>query len=446
MSYYFDDELSLEKYQPLHVEGKYQELLDLVVSVEGKVARYWEISSLYRLGKYEEALEKGLSYGVHFKEGVWKGRYLARIGVIYYYTGETALGLKYIDWSFKVFLEVGDPRYLWIPLHSMGFIYDKCGEHDRALEYYKQSLLITKKSGDEWSEAYILANMGFMGINMGEIDEAQKNIEESLELFIKQNDTYGVVGAKAYLSKIYFSRGDWDRSIEYRIPQYNFFKERGNLRMKSVCLLGLIICELKRDRERAKQYLEELEKIENSEDDHQISLNFKFASALFFKSSNRSRDKTRAELLFEELINCENVFIKYQSIMHLIELLLVEYKTYAEKDVLDDINLYLETLNEYAKRSHLYPLLLKSQIIKSQLELIEGNFELAEKILEKAKQLAKEKNLKMLLQEVVDVQDNMVQELQEMKILIKKNANIAERLEKSSLLSYIKKAQRLMIE
>lgn len=78
--------------------------------------------------------------------------------------------------------------------------------------------------------------------------------------------------------------------------------------------------------------------------------------------------------------------------------------------------------------------------------MIEGNFELAEKILEKAKQLAKEKNLKMLLQEVVDVQDNMVQELQEMKILIKKNANIAERLEKSSLLSYIKKAQRLMIE
>ena len=101
---YFDDELSREKYQPLFQEGKYHELLDLVVSVEGKVARFWEISALSRLGKYKEALEKGLSYGVHFREGMWKGLYLDRIGDIYSYRGETDIALKYFDWAFKVLM------------------------------------------------------------------------------------------------------------------------------------------------------------------------------------------------------------------------------------------------------------------------------------------------------------------------------------------------------
>ena len=75
-----DDDLSVNKYLPLQKEKKYQEMLDLAISQEGKVSRYWEIVALRSLERYDEGLEKGLSYGEYFKDK-WKVLYYKEMGV-----------------------------------------------------------------------------------------------------------------------------------------------------------------------------------------------------------------------------------------------------------------------------------------------------------------------------------------------------------------------------
>lgn len=394
-----------------------------------------------KLGRYDEALEKGLSFGVYFKEGEWKGHYLNLIGYVYEWRGESDLALQYYDWAYQIRIEVGVMEFVGHTLNRIASTYLDKGDLDKAIEYYKQSVVIAEDTGDADGRSIALSNMGSALIGKGEMDDAKKCLEESLDIQNILGTTH--FSTKANLGLIYFSEGDLEKGVEYIEPMYKFYKELGNQELTALALVILIDVEILRDREKAKEYLDELEGIEKDEQSSRIDMHFKFASALYLKSSKRSRDKAKSELLFEEIIDSESGY-KNESITHLIELLLMEYKTYAEKEVLDEIHTHLETLNEYSKRSYTYPLLIKIQIIKSQLEMVEGNFEEAEKILENARQLAEEKNLKMLLQDVVDVQDSMVQELQEMKILLKKNATIAQRLERLSIMSYIDKAQRLM--
>lgn len=394
-----------------------------------------------KLGRYDEALEKGLSYGVYFKEGEWKGHYLNLVGRVYAHRFEWDLALQYQEWAYQIRIEVGDMEFVGQSLNRMGTTYMGKGELDKSIEYYKQSIVIAEETGDDNGRATTLTNMGSALIVKGEIDEAKEALEESLDILTGLGMT--LFTTKALLGFIYFSEGDFEKAVEYIEPMYKFHKELGDQEYTARDLVYLFDIFIMRDREKAKEYLDELEEIEKDERSSRINLDFKFASALYLKSSKRNRDKARSELLFEEIITSDSGY-KIRSITHLIELLLFEYKTYAEKEVLDEIYTHLETLDEYSKRNYTYPLLIKIQIIKSQLEMVEGNFDDAEKILQNARQLAEEKNLKMLLQDVVDAQDSMVQELQEMKILLQKNATVAQRLEKLSIMSYIEKAQRLM--
>jgi tetratricopeptide (TPR) repeat protein len=442
-----DDELSVEKYLPLHKEGRYQEMLDFAISQEGKVSRYWEITALMRLGRYDEGLEKGLSYGEYFKEGKWKALYFLNIGSLYHNKGEQQLALKYWEWSYELGLEHSDLESIHRSLFYIGAIHSERGDLDRALEFYLQSLSYTEKIGDETSSIGPLSNIGYMLFLRGEIDEAEEYFQQSVDIANKLGDKRLIVFSKCFLWNNYYLKGDWDAAADCILPGYKFNKEKGNLEGVASYLEGLIIVELQRDRDRAKQYLDELEKIEKSKLNPRVTIQFKLSSALYYKSSKRNKDKVRSELLLTEVINSDiRSDYNINAIPHLIELLLIEFKAYGEEEVLEEIYKYIEIMDESAKENSLYPQIIKSQVIKSQLKVIEGKFDEAEKILENSKQLAKEKNLKVVHQEVVDAQNNMVNELREMKILIQKNASIVQRLEKSSILAYIKNAQKTIVQ
>ncbi len=442
-----DDELSVNKYLPFQKEGRYKEILDLAISQEGKVSRYWEITALLNLGRYDDALEKGLSYGEYFKEGEWEALYFEKLGTLYYYKTETQLALKYLEESHKLGLEHNNLESIHRSLFLIGVIHAERGDLDKALDYYMQSLSYTKKTGDEKSSIGPLSNIGFMLFLRGEIDEAEEYFQQSVDIANKLGDNRLIVYSKCFQWNNYYLKGDWDGAADCVLPGYNYYREAGNQVSVASYLEGLIIVELQRDRERAKQYLDELEKIEKSESNLRVTIHFKLSSALYYKSSKRNKDKVRSELLLTEVINSDIRSDYYiNAIPHLIELLLIEYKTYGEMEVLEEIYKYIDIMDKSAKENSLYPQIIKSQAIKSQLKVIEGKFEEAEKILEISKQLAKEKNLKTLHQEVVDAQNNIIKEVQEMKILIQKNASIVQRIEKSSIIEYIKTVQKTFVQ
>ena len=283
-----DDELSVEKYLPLQKENKFQEMLDLAISQDGTVSRYWEITALMNLGRYDEGLEKGLSYDEYFKEGNWKALYFLRIGMLYYGKGELQLALKSLEGSYELGLEHSDLESIHRSLFYIGIVHAESGDLDKALDFYKQSLSYTKKAGDERSSIGPLSNAGYMLFLRGEIDEAEEYFQQSVDIANKLGDTQSIVFSKCFLWNNYYLKGDWDGAADCILPGYKYYKEAGNLSALTGYLEGLIIVELQRDRDRAKQYLDELEEIEKSELNPRVTVQFKLSSALYYKSSKTS--------------------------------------------------------------------------------------------------------------------------------------------------------------
>jgi hypothetical protein len=95
-------------------------------------------------------------------------------------------------------------------------------------------------------------------------------------------------------------------------------------------------------------------------------------------------------------------------------------------------------------KENMYPFIIQSLIIQSKLASLEGKLDHAETFLEQAIALAESKNLATLLMEVQEVKHSMKEEIIEMKALLTTNATFSQRLEKSSIMDYLRKAQGMI--
>lgn len=94
---------------------------------------------------------------------------------------------------------------------------------------------------------------------------------------------------------------------------------------------------------------------------------------MYLKFSKRIRDKGDAERLFRRIIQEYDILKQYtlNSIIHLLELLLYELKTYGEIEVLEEIKNYLFQMHEIANEQYLFPKIVDIFLIRSKLQIIE---------------------------------------------------------------------------
>ena len=132
------------------------------------------------------------------------------------------------------------------------------------------------------------------------------------------------------------------------------------------------------------------------------------------------------------------------SMKHLIELLLYEYKTYEEEDVLMEIKDFIERMYNLADERKEFKTLIETLILQSRLKQFENEFEDAETILHKALLLAEEIESPVMIRMVENEKENLAQYLNKLQKIVYKNLTLAEKFESSKILDYLKHAQRMI--
>lgn len=157
------------------------------------------------------------------------------------------------------------------------------------------------------------------------------------------------------------------------------------------------------------------------------------------KFSPRGIQKYQSQRLFNELILDLNLNIPFKNEcrLHLMDLLLDELNHYSNDEVLTEIVILISEIYETAQEQHAIPLAVEALILKSKIEIINTNFELANKLLDQAVILAEERGYKQLLDRVLNEQHQMQENFDDWEEKIRKSAPLKERMERSKIRDYL---------
>ncbi len=193
----------------------YGEALKLEEDVEGRLASFEALGSVYRLmGDYERGLESYRSALELAQEKKKRAEILARIGGVHYSGGDYDESMSSFTEALGYAEEEGSMEEA-LALRGIGNVHLARGDYDRALEYYERSLVMSEKMGDEKGIGGTLNCIGVVHSSRGDCDRALEYYERSLAMSEKIGDRAGIMTTLNNIGVVHHTRGDCDRALEY---------------------------------------------------------------------------------------------------------------------------------------------------------------------------------------------------------------------------------------
>ena len=301
--------------------------------------------------------------------------------------------------------ELNKTLHVYFPISWLGVVHKMRGEPDLAIEYFIFGLKKTRELGYKNAEGWTLDFIGELYWEKGDFQEALK-----------------------YLNKALIVREELGNKIDITRTLFNLF---------------LVNSELGNSEE-AKKQLEILKHLNTDLNSQIIKTRTLLAEALLLMQSRKLIEKGNAQNMLLELLsmNVEGR-IKIMALLNLFDILIVEWKASEQEETLSEIYNLLKELESIARNQDISTLLIEHKIILANVLLIEGNLEQIFEILNEANEMAKLRNLSQLEAKINHMQEKVADQIKEWQVLLENNATIAQRLEKSDILEYLKSAKRL---
>jgi hypothetical protein len=192
------------------------------------------------------------------------------------------------------------------------------------------------------------------------------------------------------------------------------------------------------DFKQAKDYLSDLQQINEQEENKKVDLFCRLAEALILKTSKRRKNLVKAEEILEKIVEeAEEEIISHgltgQALVNLSELLLEELRFTGEEETLEELEAKVDKLLESAKEQQSYSRLAEAYLLKAQLALVRLDLKEARKLLIQAQVIAEEKGLERLARKISSEHDQLLHQLDQWEELIAKDASIPERVKVANL-------------
>jgi tetratricopeptide (TPR) repeat protein len=307
---------------------------------------------------------------------------------------------------------------------------------DLAMEYNKKLLSHAKniKFNHYWIGAYhVYKGIIYQGI--GELDKSLKHYMICEEVIKDLQSHYPFAPLFNNIANVYCEKGEYDIALKY-LEESLSIHEAQYKALHPGYLDSIISVALKKgDTDYAQKYFQRLENMYNQTQDSHIELFYQYNKALIFKSSSRIRDKAKAEKLLKQVIN-KRLFEFIQlsdAYIHLCDLLLAEYRSYHDDEVLEEINQNIAQLLTIAENSHSYRVFCETFVLKAKLALLTFDVKAARRYLTQAQRIAESYGITRLAMKISNEHDNLLKELHKWEILSESNASMAERIELARL-------------
>ena len=203
-------------------------MLELVSSVNTVEAKYFQIKSLFALGKLSNALEiLNTSKSLFLINDYWKGIYDYLLAGAFWYIGEldkamdicknTLIQTQNLDnkidhtpFESKIFL-------LGRITQMIGVIYDNKGDYNNALEYGLKALAILNANNDIPGIITSYHAIGYVYGVRGQFDKAMNYYSKGLRNAQNNNLEKNIEGLYDNISGVYENRNLFKESLEYAL-------------------------------------------------------------------------------------------------------------------------------------------------------------------------------------------------------------------------------------
>lgn len=392
--------------------------------------------------------------------------------------GEKAF-LKQMDWV------KGEGNLFWYALtlgQYGGFIRQHKGLRE-AIPWYERANALARQEENGWEIANSYGNLASIYLEMGDLNRSLEYAELRSTQEIKMNHKSRISASLARIGHIYQAQGEYKKALQrYEFARdtyvreqlfqdermgyhllcagiytklgmrtrakesldivYEYSKEHEDYSLLSGSLIRLVELYVHQEREVARDYLDELSTLPKN-DLPQLENDRIYLEALYLKTSTRLPDKMRAIASLELVIKIwkEKDIERLEPVLHLVELLLIEYESTQNPAVLSEINSYLIDLIARAERQNQFPLLIRTFIIQAQIAQFNGDFDVALHHYDTAVDVCYEKELELLLEEAKLYRKLFKEKISDLQQKLLYDPSKLKRIHESNLLEYITVAQ-----
>ncbi|MFX0116730.1 MAG: tetratricopeptide repeat protein [Candidatus Hodarchaeota archaeon] len=438
----------------------YQESLALYEALENRrqMATLYHNLTFAMIGKEEYALARDYAqkHLVVRKELDQKDGLAAAynvLGWLHLWNGELDHALNYFKNALTTHEEFLGQTGLNFRLNCVGFAYLAMGELETALSHYERALDLCKAEPEpDVVHAWILTSMAKAFSLKGEAKVALDTINQALKVLEVVDHQLSLVGALTQKGIIYRMLGESElalKVLEEGLNQYPSLiaPELQKWYFLSETLLHLIlVAQDLKAREKAAEYLKQMQEIQQKTENKYIRLRKRFAEALVLKMSKRGTKKLQAQQAFQEIV--EEEIIEYDitvlAILNLCELLILEVKiSEAKEELLAEIVTLSTKLYEMAQDQKAPMVIIMALILQAKIAMVEGGLKKATGLLDNAIIMADEKKLGNLLMKARFEQETLAADLEKWEELSRRNASIKERFQQARFDDYHLEALKL---
>jgi tetratricopeptide (TPR) repeat protein len=356
-------------------------------------------------------------------------------------------------------------------LLKLNLIY-KSLKYSEAIIYIDELLKESQKQGDLLTYLDALLIKSFVNVMLGNVGKSEDIIKKADNLFkkIKGTSTIDLRERKSFLVRLKANictwRGEIHRSIELNKKAFELAKDSKNKELISASLiniaenygllgdydnailyaeraieiqyqpwliypLGFIIDILlgKGDVEGAKHYFQQISEIREKDKSKRSDSLYRYYKAILLKTSLRSKNRVKSEKLLKQIIDNEDGHYRIFAIINLCDLLLIELRITNYPEIIDEIQLYIQKLLDFAKQQQSYWILCETHLLQARLALISLDIREARQFLTQAQILAEKYGLNQLAIKISNEHDELLKKLEIWENLEKTEVSLNERME-----------------
>ncbi|OLS19421.1 MAG: Photosystem I assembly protein Ycf3 [Candidatus Heimdallarchaeota archaeon LC_2] len=323
--------------------------------------------------------------------------------------------------------------------HSYGTFCQSMGRLDDALQYLEDSLVISKETNYKHRIAATSANLGITFSYKGEKTKTLEYYNQALLILQELGSTSEQALVHGLIGETYWEYGVPDKAIIHVKLSLDILRETKNYYRIADALYVLIdILVLNNMMESAKEYYEDLVEINSNSDANNIRFMTRYSEALILKFSNRMKQKSAAQEIFEQLLLEELDFEIWNNIvLHLSDLLLDELRIYSDPEVLSELTRLSDQRYRRAQNQNNKYLEVEALILMGKMELINTNFKTADELFARASEIAKYNGQEILVESANSERKKLEDDIKMWEELLIKGSSIKERIEQSKIRNYL---------
>ncbi len=273
----------------------------------------------------------------------------------------------------------------------------------------------------------------------GEVYKAQTWINKAHKLLKESSNPIYTPQLFLVLAGVHHSLGQYGKALNAYKKAIELYKSLKNNYLLIDCLFGMLITLIQmKDLETAKSIQKEIESLETKGSSTYIESIRALSKAIILLSKRRIRAMIEAEGILRNIIENKEleIALRFIATAYLIEILLVDYQTSEDQEIMNEINELVSPLMELGKKTA-PTFFIDSKILIARINFAQGDMAKSIEILDEALELAEIHGLESYKEKVKHEMGLLDEKLESMTILLEQNKSVRDRFQEAKIHDYL---------